>query len=56
MASEVIGGNPAGCAGKGKQSKENYEKRKGRFIPPIAFCDVQEESVKEKERGGRCGW
>ena len=23
--------NPAGCAGEGKQSKGNYEKRKGRF-------------------------
>ena len=23
--------SPAGCAGEGKQSKGNYEKRKGRF-------------------------
>ena len=25
--------NPAGCGGEGKQSKENLETRKGRFIP-----------------------
>ena len=37
--------SPAGCAGEGKQSRGNYEKRKGRFKdqPTTAFCE--EESV-----------
>ena len=37
--------NPAGCAGEGKPSKGNWEKRKGRLIPPIAFCDGHEKKV-----------
>ena len=31
--------NPAGCAREGKQSKLNQEKKRGRFIPLIIFCD-----------------
>ena len=41
--------NPAGCAGEGKQSKGNQEKRKGRFFPPIAYCD----EVTRRRCGGR---
>ena len=39
MARKLQKENPAGCAGEGKQSKGISEKRKGRFIPPIEFCD-----------------
>ena len=37
--------SPAGCDGESKQSKGNYEKRKGQFKdqPTTAFCE--EESV-----------
>ena len=31
--------NQAGCAGEGKQNEGNQEKRKERYILPIAFCD-----------------
>ena len=42
--------NPAGCAGEGRQSKGNQEKRKGRFIPPISFWD----EVTRRRWRGRC--
>ena len=46
---------PARCTGEGKQSKGNYQKRKGQLIPPIAFCDEvpRRRGEGKGEEGGR---
>ena len=41
--------NPAGCAGEGKQSKGNMEKRKGRFKDKPTTAFSEEESVTNRK-------
>ena len=46
--------NPAGCAGEGKQSKDNIGEEKGSVYPPIAFWDeITRMRCEGKGEGGR---